>query len=36
MGREKLNVDFFLLIYEIQQKKHPQKEEIIIHNLILF
>ena len=34
-GSEKLNADFFLLIYKIQQKKHPQKEETIIHNLIL-
>ena len=36
MGSEKLNAVFFLLIYEIQQKKHTQKEEIIIHNLISF
>ena len=35
MGSEKLNADFFLLIYEIQWKKQPQKEETIIHSLIL-
>ena len=35
MGSEKLNADFFLLIYEIQWKKQSQKEETIIHSLIL-